>query len=210
MTDGDVVGALERFQRAVVGLVDPIVGTVEGAVRQAPSLYGQLVSAVSPSRGQRPGASGRRVPGSRPTVWCAALDQLQAIDGAVAGWIPAEGSLRFPPRCPTPDRLRLLAGASWRPQDSTALETASTTVEQWQEAIRHLLDPLPVLELSVRCPACSARYFHRHKDGERVRVSALQVTAAGATCLACEHRWAPDTFVELARELGVMPENVLE
>jgi hypothetical protein len=67
-----------------------------------------------------------------------------------------------------------------------------------------------VLELSVLCPACSARYFHRHKDGERVRVSALQVTAAGATCLACEHRWAPDTFVELARELGVMPENVLE
>ena len=47
MTDGDVVGALERFQRAVVGLVDPIVGTVEGAVRQAPSLYGQLVSAVA-------------------------------------------------------------------------------------------------------------------------------------------------------------------
>jgi hypothetical protein len=38
MTDGDVVGALERFQRAVVGLVDPITGTVEGAVRQAPSL----------------------------------------------------------------------------------------------------------------------------------------------------------------------------
>ncbi len=83
-------------------------------------------------------------------------------------------------------------------------------MEQWQADIRQLLDPPPVLELSVRCPACGARHFHRYKDGERVRVAALQVTATGAACLACEHRWAPDGFVELARQLGVVPDSVLE
>jgi hypothetical protein len=41
-------------------------------------------------------------------------------------------------------------------------------------------------------------------------VSELQVTAGGAACLACEHRWAPDGFAELARQLGVVPDSLLE
>ncbi|MEI6254925.1 MAG: hypothetical protein WCP30_19200 [Mycobacteriaceae bacterium] len=55
-----------------------------------------------------------------------------------------------------------------------------------------------------------AAFYPGGVDGERVRASALQVTTAGASWLACEHRWAPDGFVELARRLGVMPDNVLE
>jgi hypothetical protein len=77
MTDGDVVGALERFQRAVVGLVDPITATVEGALRQAPSLYARLASDVSGTHSQA--GLRKSVPSSRPTVWCAALDLSQAM-----------------------------------------------------------------------------------------------------------------------------------
>jgi hypothetical protein len=205
MSGGDLPGALGRFRGAVKGFVEPSRGWFGGVVREAPSLYAELCAAVNAA--QHRGDRARRVAQSQPTIWCAALDLKDEIDAGVAQWSPAGGGL---PRCGTVERLRALAGLDWRPQDAESLTVAAARVEGWHGQVLRLLDPQPLLELTVACPACGERWVRRLVDGERVRQAALRVDAGGATCQACEASWSPEGLVEFARLLGVVPANVLE
>jgi hypothetical protein len=213
---GDLPAALGRFRGAVSGLVEPSRGWFGGVVRVAPSVYSELSAAVNAA--QQRGDRARRVAQSQPTIWCAALDLKDQIDAGVAQWSPPGDGL---PRCGTVERLRALAGLDWRatnslpvekarPQDAEPLTVAAARVEGWHGQVLRLLDPPPLLELTVACPACGERWVRRVVDGERVRQAALRVDAGGAACQACEASWSPEGLVEFARLLGVVPANVLE
>jgi hypothetical protein len=205
MSGGELPAALGRFRGAVSGLVEPSRGWFGGVVRVAPSVYSELSAAVNAA--QQRGDRARRVKQSQPTIWCAAADLKRDIDAGVAQWRPPGGGL---PRCGTVERLRALAGLHWRPEDSEALTAAAARVEAWRGQVLRLLDPPPLLELTVACPACGERWVRRVVDGERVRQAALRVDAGGAACQACEASWSPEGLVEFARLLGVVPANVLE
>ncbi len=209
--DGNVVAAVQRFRRAVDVLCEPCTGFVNGAVVVGPSLYSQLLESVVRRRVGPSNVSLGGVARSSPPAFTPAVDLRAEIDAAVRRWAPA--GVTFPPGCSSSvERLRLLAAANWRPQDTDAVESAADAVESWCAAIRALLNQESVLTLSAACPACGENSVARERDGERVRRPALQVAVStGATCLACDTVWGPELFVELARTLGCgMPTNVLE
>ena len=84
-------------------------------------------------------------------------------------------------------------------------------LEAWVAQIRELLDPPARWSLPNPCPACGVRTVYRIKDGEHLRMAALQVGAEGCECQSCRTVWTPDRFVWLARLLGYeMPAGVLE
>jgi hypothetical protein len=205
-TDGNLPGALDRLSAAVAGLVDPVKEVHDDVIVAAPSLYEQLLGAITASKGE---GAGRRAGRSVPPLRTDALDLRIEIDDTVKGWGPAD----IPQRSSTPARLRALASKPWRPQDTRGVERIATRVESWVVSVQSLLDPSHVKHVSAPCPACGAKTaFRRDSAGERVRVPALQiVTKLGCTCLVCRHTWGPELYLHLARVLGFQaPAGVIE
>ena len=138
--------------------------------------------------------------------WVDALKLLMAIDARAA-----ELEWRYPPRGPAVDdgdhvtvrRVRALLEYGWRPQDSRALLQIAGELAGFATAIDDLLAPKPIY-LPDPCPQCGQSCTYRFTDdGQRVRTSALAVTAEhGAVCQACHVSWAPDQLVFLGRILG--------
>lgn len=203
-TDGYLPAALDHLHAAVAALVDPVKGMSHGGVLTAPSLYEQLVGDIgaAPSRDF---AYARGQGRAKSPVWTDAMDLRIEIDDAVQAWAPD-------PRLSTPLRLRALASARWRPQDSKRVEQIAGNVESWAVQIRSMLDPQHVKHLSVHCPACGAStVYRRDSAGELVRVPALHLVAdQGCTCQACRHTWLPQHYLLLCKVLGFdTPEGVV-
>jgi len=192
---------LDRLYGAVALLTDPIKELVDGVVMAAPSLWEQLCDDIPAKAGESGGRSHSR---SLPPVYCDAVDLKADIDSSVRQWHPHGRS--------TPERLRRLASARWRPQDAERLERHADDLQRWTVAIRTLLEPERVKEIAAPCPACGVSVVYRMRAGERVRQSALQIIAAtGCRCLNCNAHWAPDTYMLLLKVLGFdKPAGVLD
>jgi hypothetical protein len=192
---GDAVAALTADQ------AHPLPGAASGWL---PSRYAMLRVALYGTRGA--GVRGRRRPSGVMPCWVDALKLLMAIDARAA-----ELEWRYPPRGPAVDdgdhvtvrRVRALLEYGWRPQDSRALLQIAGELAGFATAIDDLLAPKPIY-LPDPCPQCGQSCTYRFTDdGQRVRTSALAVTAEhGAVCQACHVSWAPDQLVFLGRILG--------
>jgi hypothetical protein len=193
--------AVEKLYRAVSRLVDEQKQLVDGAILAAPSLYEQLVDAVAATARR---ASFRSVHRSMPVIWADAFDVARDIDDAVREWCPEGHS--------TPQRLRSLASAKWRPQDAQTVGDMVARVEAWTAKIAALLAPEKPKSISAPCPACGeTRVYRKDSAGETVRQPALQITTQGCVCAACDTTWGPERFLFLAKVLGYgLPEGVLE
>lgn len=198
--DGNLPAALAKFRAAVCDLIDQTPKLHNGKLVKADSLYWQLQCAVS---GDRP-AAGSGTSKSRPPIWTEAHDKKQEIDTGVSEWCSGTS---------TPQKLRWLANANYRPQDAALLDKRADTITTWCADIQDLFDPPHVKHLSAPCPACQATHTYRRNDtGENVRVPALQIIAErGCTCVVCHATWAPDNYLWLCRVLGFdLPAGVLE
>ena len=200
--DGNLPAALDRLEHAVHDLIEPQTMYVDGHAHYAPGPYLQLASATA---GEQQG--GGRGWLSKPPLWIDAVQLLMEIDTAVEIMQPM---FRGVP--PTVGRLRCYITRKFRPQDCRMLDQVSGNLEAWNKQIDALLNPKPVKHFSAPCPACGATTARRHKDGEMVRVPALQVSAeTGCTCLVCRYIWEPARFRLLAEVLGCsLPAGVLE
>jgi hypothetical protein len=100
-------------------------------------------------------------------------------------------------------RVRGLLEYGWRPQDARVLLEIVGELAGFVAAIDDLLAPKPIY-LPDPCPQCGHTCTHRFTDdGQRVRTSALAVTAEhGAVCQNCHAVWPPDQLVFLGRILG--------
>ncbi|WP_396921645.1 hypothetical protein [Mycolicibacterium sp.] len=117
--------------------------------------------------------------------------------------------------CDTPIaviRLQAVERRTWRPQDTTLVESIAAEIEAWATEIRSLLDPVKRWTLPNPCPACdTAIVYRRNSANETVRQPALQIGPNGCVCQNCHHTWAPEYFQHLAQVLGYeLPSGVLE
>lgn len=191
--DGNLPAALDQLHAAVAAICDPIKGWFTQGTMQAPSLYQQLVDDLPARAGESPG---RFHGSSTPPVFMDALHLRTSIDRTVQEWCPAGTS--------TPDRLRRMAAARWRPQDAERLSGHANELQRWAASIKAVLDPEHVKSVKAPCPVCGVKTVYRtNKAGERVRQAALQlVTEVGCTCLACDTHWPPDQYMWLVKLLG--------
>lgn len=200
--DGNLKPALAAFRAAVTDLCDQTPTLHHSSLIRADSLYWQLECAVG---GNQPGP-GTGASKSRPPIWTDALDLKQAIDTGVSEWCSGTN---------TPSKLRWLANAKWRPQDTALLEKRTNTIAEWCDRIEELFNPPHVKHLSAPCPACGATHAYRKDPDEpdkRIRVPALQIIAErGCTCVVCHATWEPTHYLHLCRVMGYdLPEGVLE
>jgi hypothetical protein len=125
----------------------------------------------------------------------AALALIVQIDHGVAGWERNGKS--------TPDRLHLILGQRWRPQDCPVLDGFCTQLLAWTADVAELITPEARIHLEQPCPRCSAHFTHRtNSSGELIRSRALKVSETGAWCGECGGFWAPDEFHFLAKLLN--------
>ena len=172
---------------------------VDGEILSAPSLLDQLADAMFPGRG--PEGNYRRA-GRRLPLWLDPLDLVSEIDVASMLW--SRGA-------DTATRFLALTGRTWSVEDTKRINAMADAIEQWAAQIDAPLNPPARWSLPNPCPACGVRTVHRVKDGEQVRVAALQVGADGCECQSCRTVWTPDRFVFLRKVLGYeMPAGVLE
>jgi predicted RNA-binding Zn-ribbon protein involved in translation (DUF1610 family) len=191
-SDGPLVLARRALGDAVHSLADPIPVWDHGVARWSDPVYVRLRSAITArTAGRRHVMSGSRAP-CRTDVLVWLID----VDRAVAGWEPdTKGG--------TIERLRALAGRSYRPQDCGLLGDYSTQIERWVIAGAELLGDRPVaVAIRLPCPACGEQWSYRHSGAEEVRGWALRLTEDGCECSACRAFWAPTEFHWLARLLG--------
>lgn len=187
--------ALDALYGAVTGLVDDQKQLIGAQILAAPSLYDQLVGEIPASA---TAYSGRFNGASRPPCWVDALDLRNVIDVRVREWLPAEST--------TPGRLRALASARWRPQDTRRVRDYANEIQGWAVSIHSLLVPEHVKQVAAACPSCGARWHYRKLAGETVRTPALQLVAAtGCSCLSCRAFWSPDKYLWLAKLLQFAP-----
>lgn len=192
--------AVGQLRTAVGALIDHRSELAGGRLIPLPSLYAQLAEAVVTRQSERLTTS----PRSMPPLWTEALDLVAEIDRVAASWCVAED---------TPRRLDLVAYRErYTPDDGWLVAERRDVVLGWVRRGTELLDPPRRLEVTAPCPACGQRSVQRASDdGEMVRAPALVVDRAGCACQACGHTWAPEYFVQLARDLGArLPAGVLE
>ena len=77
------------------------------------------------------------------------LALLVEVDAAVGSWQPdGKGTV---------DRLHLLAGRGWRPQDCAVMDDYSARIERWVLTAAEVLTETPRVYLREPCPRCGAR-----------------------------------------------------
>ena len=104
------------------------------------------------------------------------------------------------------DRLHLLAGRGWRPQDCALIGSYCDQLERWAVSAADLLAEQIKVFLHFPCPRCGEGFTYRRDDmGEWVRTRVLKVSETGCKCQACGAFWAPDRFEWLARLIGCEP-----
>lgn len=167
---------------------------VDGTCRWQASVYVRIRTALTGRPAYR-----TALQQSRPPCNTAVLALLVDVDTTVGSWEPNGKS--------TVDRLRLLAGRGWRPQDCALIDGYSDQLERWAVSAAELLTESPRVFLREPCPRCGERFAYRHDSAgdEMVRVRALRVSETGCKCQACGAFWAPDRFEWLARLLGCEP-----
>ena len=200
MTDGNIVAAKKRFGVAVDRLLDKRPAVYHDCTLYAPSLYDCLVSDLAGTQGDT------RTPAkSIPPLWIDACQLRSDIDNQTQQWLPVPGS--------TWQRLKILSGKPWRPQDTDHVSGMARTVDGWCESITSLLDPQSCKFISAACPSCGRETIYRKDSGgEVVRQPALKLEInVGCQCQHCKAFWAPDRYLFLCRLLGFeLPEGVLE
>ena len=193
--------ARKNLADAVHRLTAPQHRYIAHKLRTAPSRYHQLASELAGTQGDT------HTPAkSIPPLWIDATQLLADIDRAVAQW-----ESTWP--ATTPERLTILAGKSWRPQDTDTITNYALAVSRWSDQIDQLLDPEHVKHISTPCPSCGKKDIYRKDSaGERVRQPALRiVTETGCECQACGAFWGPSKYLFLCKLLGFeLPDGVLE
>ncbi|MGW5519100.1 DUF7341 domain-containing protein [Nocardia africana] len=209
-----VAGAQAAFSDAVHALVGKRPDSIErddetSEVIVRDSLYNELQEA---KHGEQVGQGSRRpAPSSRPPGWTDALSLVVRIDQTAARWWPAipDEPVGQPV---TVRRLYALADWSWSPHELADLKQHTREVLAWVDRAKTLLptEEIHTYELRAPCPACGELTMLVDSAGEQVRKYVLQTTIHAARCLACDTRWGADYFVTLARQLGGLPDGVLE
>jgi hypothetical protein len=203
--DGALRPALAALEDAVHALCGTQHEYLESKLISTPSLYLQLMDAVTGEQVNTGGGGGSK---SRPPLWLNALKVLQEIDLALEVWQPA-----FTGVPATVGRMHWLLQRKWRPQDVERIKQLTANLREWVADIDQLLNPPRVSTIAAPCPACGVETVSRRDDmGENVRVPALQiVTEKGCTCQACRYTWTPEYYLHLCRVLGFdLPSGVLE
>ncbi|WVX88161.1 hypothetical protein SEA_LITNINMCQUEEN_105 [Gordonia phage LitninMcQueen] len=159
-----------------------------------PSLYTQI-------RDELEGLSGPEGKGtstSRPPLWVDGIDWLNLVDYAVEKWTPtAAGG--------TVARLDDLSRHGFGPDDTTWLDKAAKSVASWVAKGLTLLEGAEMRSFDVvaPCPECGTQTVRREDSGgDWVRKTALQVSMAGCTCLACGTYWDHDHLWFLSEVIG--------
>jgi len=201
--------AIDALQEAVRRLVKPGDRYLNNTWISVPSLYQQLRSSVGGVR--MAGSAG--VAQSCPPVWVDAEEQLRNIDTMVQIWTSASGPARCGGLTGSADELLpILAGKHWTVEQAHHVRALAKIISEWCDDIVTLLNEAHTKYIDAPCPACGESVvYHQNSAGENVRQPALAVIAeTGCTCQSCGYYWAPQRYVDLARQLGIVPEWVLQ
>lgn len=205
MSDGNVQAAKVRMGRAVDSLCRPRIAVYHTGRYEAPSFYDCLRSDLAGCQGDT------RTPAkSLPPIWIDAQMLLEDIDTEARHWTRRKNVYD---NRRTVERLLTLPALPWRPQDTKKVDHITTTIEQWIDSIRHLLDPTAQVHITAPCPSCGkAIVYRRDSGGDLVRQEALKWTpSAGFQCQACKASWSPEQTLFFAKLLGIeLPGGVLE
>lgn len=203
--DGNIIAARTHLTNAISALIDtkPYLIRLDLGhthITYLDSLYHQLADAITANRGG--GISG--VFAARLPLWAAGLDLLIKIDATTKRWHPDYDPTS--PENPTVLRLQALDTRTWRPQDTSDVETIATTITGWCDQIAAFFAAKP-LELTEPCPRCRAKWAYRDTDGDGkpIRQRALHVTVDRAACGNCHATWPPDQFQFLGKLLRCPP-----
>ncbi len=202
MTDGNIQAAKRNLNLAVDKLCAPQPRIVQNRMRYAPSLYDSLRGDLAGTQGDHKSHAK-----SQPPIWVDACQLLSEIDLQARKWMPGHNGMG------TCNRLGIIAGKQWRPQDTNEVNTISATILRWCDAISSMLDPQSVKTISAACPSCGrTSIFKKDSAGETVRQPALRIVGGqGCTCGGCNAHWAPERYLFLCKLLGFdLPEGVLE
>ena len=199
MSDGNIVAAKRHLGHSVDRLVNQRPGVHLEATVYAPSLYHCLVSDLSCTQ-----ADVRTQAKSQPPLFIDGFQLRVDIDAQTHKWLAVPAS--------TCQRLKLLAGKPWRPQDTELVQGMAQTIDGWCQKIVDMLDPKTRKYLSAACPSCGQSVVYRMDSGDRVRQPALKwAENTGFECQACKASWSPDQTLFFSRLLGFeLPKGVLE
>lgn len=200
-TDDDHLHAAWRlFDDAVAALTGPrhdIVVDDDGhrRIATAPSMYEEMRAELAGRQGTGLSNASR----SLPPVWIDGVDWFRTVDDTVTAWAP--GAIGT-----TSEKLAYLADWAWQPQDYLWLRTSAAEIQGWVEEAKELIAGRNRFSVTAPCPTCGTEQVVREDSGgEHVRTPALQVSMAGASCLACGQVWSLEGVMEFAWTLGCRP-----
>lgn len=204
-----LLAEIDGLYAAINRLITPTPSYLNNTFTQVPGLYVQLYEAVRGEQSNTGGGGGGK---SRPPFWTDAADQLHNIDLMVSVWPTGRAGN-------TIVQLRALAAKDWQPEQIRQVRKLAGIINAWADDILRLLNYEHARYIPARdsehgftpCPACGETMIKRYDAaGEPVNSPALQlVPETGCTCQACGHFWAPNKFIDLAKELGRLPDGVL-
>jgi Domain of unknown function (DUF4352)/Protein of unknown function (DUF2510) len=134
-TDGYLPAALDRLYTAVAVLIDPVKEMHDDAIMSGPSLYEQLVGAITTAKCE---SLGRRAGRSMPPVWTDALDLMCPGESDYAKFV--WGQRAWTVTTPTPP--------GWYPDPSGAPGTRYWDGKSW--TITQPRYPVPALTPALR------------------------------------------------------------
>lgn len=205
-----LIAEINELRAAIHRLVAPSPSYINNTYIEASGLYVQLRDAVLGEQSNAGGGGGGK---SRPPFWTDAADQLNNIDLMVGVWPTGRAGS-------TIAQLRALGAKDWQPEQIRQVRTLAGIINAWAEDIIRLLNYEHVRYIPAQngdrgfaaCPACGQTHVERRDSaGERISSPALQLKPdTGCSCQSCGHFWAPNKFIDLAKELGRLPAGVLE
>lgn len=160
-----------------------------------PGLIQQLRESA---KGGQSGGSGGSAQNARSPLAIGMWNLLNEIGGAVS-----DHYMRVTRQRPTGSVEGMLAGwARGAQQFPTEVERCLGLTDRWIAQIGELLNPPRRWEIAGPCPNCAERFIIRVADGEQTKAAALIVSKVEAQCRACDARWMPAEFHELAEKIG--------
>lgn len=205
-----LIAEINALRAAINRLVSPSPSYINNTYIESSGLYVQLREAVLGEQSNAGGGGGGK---SRPPFWTDAADQLNNIDLMVGVWPTGRAGN-------TVVQLRALGARDWQPEQIRQVRMLTGIINAWADDIVRLLNYEHVRYIPAQngehgfaaCPACGATQVERRDTaGDRINSPALQLNPeTGCTCQSCGHFWAPNKFIDLAKELGRLPAGVLE
>lgn len=193
MTDDPIVELRDAVDALTLPVTHRLPVGFDAKHRTDIPLLEQLQASISSSVGER--SAGGRAARERTPLDVGAFTLHEDIDGRIRSWLTDVGIRPSSKSAPAEILRRWFVMWKAVKKEDAAVHAHTTILERWATSIRDLLSPPDKVELTARCPKCTAMWATVGRGEETESVRALWAVwkenqdESYATCRACNTMW---------------------